>query len=92
MTPKLIFMTALVLVAFFYAIFNFLILYHLTRFGVGVKPKRVALVFFLGSVVLCFFSVIFFVNLDVENLKTQFVKLEQTFWSVAYSNPINLNK
>lgn len=28
----------------------FLIIYHLTRFGVGVQPKRLAAAFLLGSV------------------------------------------
>ncbi len=35
-----------------YLWYGFSIIYHLIRFGVGVKPKILALVFFLGSFVL----------------------------------------
>ena len=30
----------------------FLVIYHLTRFGIGVRPKVIALVFFMGAIVL----------------------------------------
>ena len=46
----------------------FVILYHLTRFGVGTQPKRFALVFFLGAAVLFGTSLILFANLDIKVL------------------------
>lgn len=30
----------------------FLIMYHLTRFGIGPRPKFMALLFFIGSIIL----------------------------------------
>ncbi|MBX4181681.1 hypothetical protein KW807_02345 [Candidatus Parcubacteria bacterium] len=47
----------------------FLILYHLTRFGVGVQPKRLAAAFFLGAIILFGTSLILFANLDLSPLK-----------------------
>lgn len=36
----------------FYLWYTFSIIYHLTRFGVGKKPKILALIFFIGSFIL----------------------------------------
>ncbi len=46
----------------------FVVLYHLTRFGVGTQPKRFALVFFLGAAALFGASLLLFANLDVKTL------------------------
>jgi len=46
----------------------FAILYHLTRFGVGVQPKRFAAIFLVGAVVLFGISAILFANLDLTSL------------------------
>ncbi|MDO8471053.1 MAG: hypothetical protein Q7S49_00375 [bacterium] len=46
----------------------FVILYHLTRFGIGVQPKKFAAAFLLGSVVLSGTAIILFMNLDVKPL------------------------
>lgn len=35
-----------------YIWYSFAIIYHLIRFGIGVKPKMIALIFFIGSLVL----------------------------------------
>jgi len=51
-----------------YWTFNFIILYHLTRFGVGVQPKKMAAVFLLGSVVLFSVSILLFTSLDLSHL------------------------
>jgi hypothetical protein len=32
--------------------YSFSIIYHLIRFGVGRKPKIIALIFFIGSIIL----------------------------------------
>lgn len=69
-SPKLIF-TAIVLVALLlYWIFNFIILYHLSRFGIGTQPKKMAVIFFLGFVCLFFVSIMLFAGLDLNSLKS----------------------
>lgn len=47
---------------------SFIILYHLTRFGIGVQPKKFAAVFLFGSVVLSGTAIILFINLDINSL------------------------
>jgi len=49
--------SGVVLVVFFvilvlYLWYAFSIIYHLIRFGIGTKPKTLALIFFIGSIVL----------------------------------------
>ena len=56
------------LLFFAYWIVVFVILYHLTRFGIGVVPKRLAMMCLLGSVALFGISVAFFVNLDLSTI------------------------
>lgn len=46
----------------------FVILYHLTRFGVGVQPKRLAVIFLFGSLVLSAVAIILFTNIDISSL------------------------
>ena len=58
-----------------YWIFNFIIFYHLTRFGIGTLPKKLAAVFLLGSVGLFSFSVMLFENININNLSRQFEML-----------------
>jgi hypothetical protein len=51
--------------------FNFIVLYHLLRFGVGVQPKRFACIYFLGSTFLFFVLLISSINTtlpDINNL------------------------
>ena len=43
---------ALALVILIFWVMAFIIIYHLIRFGVGRAPKIVALVFFIGSLVI----------------------------------------
>ena len=47
---------------------SFIILYHLTRFGIGVQPKKFAAIFLFGSVVLSGVAIILFMNLDINPL------------------------
>mgnify|MGYP003394244684 FL=1 len=49
----------------------FTILYHLTRFGVGVQPKRLAAIFLLGSVVLSAVVLILFSTIDIGSVISQ---------------------
>ena len=65
---KIIFLTFLLLGFFFYWVFNFITLYHLTRFGIGVQPKRFAAVFLLGSMTLFFVCVLILANIDINNI------------------------
>ena len=41
----------------------FTILYHLIRFGVGTLPKKIAIVFLAGSLVLSVVTVLFFAQM-----------------------------
>ena len=52
--------------AFWIAVFT--ILYHLTRFGVGVQPKRLAAGFLLGALALFCTALILFIKLDLTLL------------------------
>lgn len=44
----------------------FVILYHLSRFGVGTLPKKLAALFLVGGLVLFTVSVIAYYNLDTN--------------------------
>lgn len=78
-TPQ--FFAAVVFFVFiiFYWVYAFVILYHLTRFGVGVQPKKFALFFLIGSALLFFVSVLIFATIDVSATITQITKLLQSF-------------
>lgn len=39
----------------------FFILYHLIRFGVSSQPKKIALVFIIGSILLSLITTLFFI-------------------------------
>lgn len=39
---------------------TFVILYHLIRFGIGNQPKRIAVVFLAGSLILSVITTLFF--------------------------------
>ena len=43
----------------------FVTLYHFTRFGIGVQPKRMAGALFFGSIVLFCASILFFAKVDL---------------------------
>lgn len=44
----------------------FVIVYHLTRFGVGTQPKKFAGIFMLGSLVLSAIAIVLFTKLEVS--------------------------
>jgi hypothetical protein len=48
----------------------FVILYHLTRFGVGILPKRLSAIFLVGAVILFSASVILHSKLEIISLMT----------------------
>jgi len=67
-----------------YWIFNLIILYHLTHFGIGTQPKKIAAIFFLGSIGLFFVSVILFANVDFGSLKYELGRLSQEMFNLTY--------
>jgi len=83
-STKLIFSLIALLALLGYWVFNFIIIYHLARFGVGTQPKKFAVVFLLGSVALFFISVVFLSNLDINSLKNQFEKLDNSAFNFVY--------
>lgn len=54
-----------------YWVVAFIILYHLTRFGVGVQPKKFAAMFLFGSLVFSGLAIVFFTRVDITSLLTQ---------------------
>lgn len=54
------------MVFFLFWLVTFVIFYHLTRFGIGVQPKRLAALFLLGSVTLSVVAMIFFASVDLS--------------------------
>ena len=81
---KLIFVFIVLLFLLIYWVFNFIILYHLARFGVGTQPKKFAAIFLLGSVFLFSMSSLLFLGLDINSLKNQFEKLNSGVFSIMY--------
>lgn len=55
-----------VVLSFIYWGVSFVIFYHLTRFGVGVQPKRFAAIFLFGSIILFTASILLYANLDIK--------------------------
>lgn len=51
-----------------YWVVAFVILYHLSRFGVGTQPKKFAAIFLFGSVILSAAAIIFYMNIDLGSL------------------------
>ena len=74
-SAKLIIVVAILLMLFLYWAFNFIVLYHLTRFGIGTEPKKFAAVFLLGSIILFSVSVLLFSGLDLTSLQSQLNKI-----------------
>ncbi len=70
-TPQFIFKIIFVTIPFVFWIFNFIILYHLIRFGVGVQPKKFAAIYLSGSALLFSFAILFFLKVDFLTIKDQ---------------------
>ena len=51
-----------------YWIFAFVMVYHLTRFGIGTQPKRLAGIFLTGSLILSAAILIFFIKADLTQI------------------------
>ncbi len=55
-----------------YWIYNFVIFYHLTRFGIGAQPKKIAAVFMLGSLLLFALAILLFFMIDFSAIQNSF--------------------
>ncbi len=55
----------------FFWILTFIILYHLSRFGIGTLPKRFAGIFLAGAVLLTSVNIILFASLDLSSILTR---------------------
>ncbi len=53
-------------------IYVFFIIYHLTRFGIGTKPKIIAFIFFIGSAFLFMQLVYSFNQIDFKTILGNF--------------------
>ena len=51
----------------YYIIQSFFIIYHLTRFGIGPKPKLLALIFVAGSCIFLFLAAIIWVQASLPS-------------------------
>lgn len=65
-----IFKLFLLFVFFVFWLFSFFILYHLTRFGIGVFPKRLGALFLGGAVLLSSAVFLSYASLDLNALFT----------------------
>lgn len=54
-----------------YWIVAFVILYHLSRFGIGTQPKKFAAAFLFGSVALSAAAIILYMQTDLISLLQQ---------------------
>jgi hypothetical protein len=66
---------AVVFISLVYWVPAFFLFYHLTRFGIGTRPKQIAFVFMIGSVVI--FSV-FMIALSQVDFSSTFQLLSQS--------------
>jgi|GEM_PF-892582 len=75
LTPSLIFILLAILVLFVYVVLNFLIFYHLIRFGIGTQPKKIGIVFIAGSMMLFCINALFFLVVDFSLIPEQLGKV-----------------
>ncbi len=59
----------------FYWGMTFFVLYHLIRFGIGTKPKRLSFIFLLGSIFLTLISTIMFLLIDTNEVSEVLIKV-----------------
>lgn len=51
----------------------FIMLYHLSRFGVGTQPKKFAAGLLFGSVILSAIAIILFISVDFPTLLSELI-------------------
>ncbi|MCX6736655.1 MAG: hypothetical protein NTW73_00995 [Candidatus Parcubacteria bacterium] len=67
------------IIIFFYLWYVFSILYHLIRFGIGTHPKMIALIFFVGSIILVAICFITYFSISWADLINQISNLINQF-------------
>jgi len=82
LTYKVLVTAVIAVTIFVYWLFNFTIIYHLARFGVGTQPKKIAFIFFLGSIGLFFASVFIFARTDFSILKNKLEDIRTNSFSL----------
>ena len=60
-----------------YWLIVFIILYHLSRFGVGTQPKKFAAGLLFGSVILSGITIVLFVSVDFPTLLSELMSQTQ---------------
>lgn len=81
---RFVFIAIVLIFLLVYWVFNFIILYHLTRFGIGTQPKKFAAVFLLGSVALFLISALLFGSLDINSLSNRLKKAMNSTFNITY--------
>jgi hypothetical protein len=64
--------------------YAFSIIYHLIRFGIGVAPKVMALMFFLGSVLALIIIFYIFNTIDWQAVFDQICQFLSDIWALGY--------
>jgi len=82
LTYKVLATAVIAVTIFVYWLFNFTVIYHLARFGVGTQPKKIAFIFFLGSIGLFFASVFIFARTDFSILKNKLEDIRTNSFSL----------
>jgi len=86
LTYKVIATAVIAVTIFVYWLFNFTVIYHLARFGVGTQPKKIAFIFFLGSIGLFFASVFLFARTDFNIVKEKLVQIGSNSFNLSGLN------
>ncbi|MBU0476458.1 hypothetical protein KKB68_00370 [Patescibacteria group bacterium] len=66
-----IFLVLFLIILGFYLWNAFCIIYHLLRFGIGVTPKILALIFFAGSILLFSIVITSYAQVDWQDILSQ---------------------
>ena len=74
-SPKIMFSLILFVAIVVYWGFNFIIIYHLTRFGIGTQPKKMAATFLMGAIIIFMFTVTISSYIDFDNVQIRVTEL-----------------
>ncbi|MDO8575299.1 MAG: hypothetical protein Q7R78_01190 [bacterium] len=81
-TFKTLFFILLIIVFVLYWLLTFTIFYHLIRFGVGTLPKKISIIFLLGSVVLFSINFLMFAAFDFNMAKSRIERLIERVYGI----------
>ena len=65
--PDISFIIFFILLAI-YLWYTFAITYHLIRFGIGTQPKKISLIFLIGSFILFTAVILVYLNINWQNI------------------------